>query len=101
MLMWAILIGVLFAGGLIKFACEQKEEPTVKIALRRSKLVLLVNIPAKYLTLNQAEDGMVLAREFHTPELEKRFGAAAEKLKATRNKEVKHDPSASRSILPR
>jgi hypothetical protein len=87
--MWALIIGFLFAGGLVKFACEQKAEPTMKLALRRSKLVRLANVSIEYLTLNQAEDGMVLAREFHTPELEKRFRAAAEKLKTMRSKETK------------
>jgi len=87
--MWTLVVSVLFVGGLVKFAYGQKEEPTVKLSLRRGKLVRLANISVIHLTLNQAEDGMVLAREFHTPELERRFRVAADNLKATRSKEVK------------
>jgi hypothetical protein len=84
--MWAVIIGILFAGGLVKFAYGQKEEPTLKPALRRTKLIRLARIPSDRLTLDQAEDGMVLAREFDAPALEKRFAAVVVKLKVLRNK---------------
>jgi hypothetical protein len=86
--MWALVIGFLFAGGLVKFACDQKEEPTVKLALRKARLVRLAKISQDRLTLDQAEDGMVLSREFDAPELGKRFLAAATKLKTLRGKKA-------------
>lgn len=79
--MWALVIAFLSVGGLVKFAYRQKEEPTVKPALRRARLIRLARIPTERLTLDQAEDGMVLSRQFEAPELEKRFRGEAEKLK--------------------
>lgn len=84
--MWALVISFLFAGGLVKFAWEQKEEPTLKPALQRAKLIRLARIPLERLTVDQAEDGMVLSRRFDSPELEKRFRAVAEKLKVVSRK---------------
>jgi hypothetical protein len=84
--MWALVIAFLGVGGLVKFAYDQKEEPTLRPALRRAKLIHLAKMPVAKLTLDQAEDGMVLSRQFDTPELEKRFRAVAERLKAARRK---------------
>ena len=82
--MWALVIAFLGVGGLVTFAYGQKEEPTLKPALRRAKLIRLARIPSARLTLDQAEDGMVLSREFDVPELGKRFRVVAEKLKHVR-----------------
>jgi hypothetical protein len=87
--MWALVIAFLSVGGLVKFAYGQKEAPTVKLALRKSQLIRLARIPRKRLTLDQAEDGAVLARQFQVPELEKRFRSVAEKLKQARRKAEK------------
>lgn len=84
--MWALLIGVLAASGLVKYAWGQKEEPTLKPALRKAKLIRLSKKSTGKLTLNEAEDGAVLAREFDSPELEKRFKVVAAKLKKVRSK---------------
>jgi hypothetical protein len=84
--MWALVIAFLGVGGLVKFAYNQKEEPTLRPALRRAKLIRLAKMPVAKLTLDQAEDGMVLSRQFDTPELEKRFRVVAERLKAARRK---------------
>ena len=82
--MWGLVIAFLSVGGLIKFAYGQKEEPTVKPALRRARLIKLARIPVERLTLDQAEDGVVLSRQFEAPELEKRFRKVSEKLKRDR-----------------
>jgi hypothetical protein len=84
--MWAVIIGILFVGGLVKFAYGQNEEPTLKPALRRAKLIRLARISSDHLTLDEAEDGMVLAREFDAPALGKQFAAVVVKLKVLRNK---------------
>jgi hypothetical protein len=84
--MWALLIGVLAAGGLVKYTYGQKEEPTLKPALRKAKLIRLGRKKLDRLTLNEAEDGSVLAREFNSPGLEKRFKVVAARLKKARSK---------------
>lgn len=84
--MWALLIAFLSVGGLVRFAYGQKDEPTVRLALRRSKLIRLARIPLPRLTLDQAEDGMVLSRQFEAPDLEQRFRTVAEKLKRIQRK---------------
>jgi hypothetical protein len=82
--MWALVIAFLSVGGLVKFAYGQKEDPTLKLGLRKSKFIRLTKTPVTRLTLDQAEDGMVLSRQFDAPKLERRFRAVAEKLKAAR-----------------
>jgi len=84
--MWALVIGLMIAGGLVKFAYDQKEEPTVRPALRKARLIRIAKIPEESMTLDQSEDGMVLAREFDAPELGKRFARIASRLKAARRK---------------
>jgi hypothetical protein len=84
--MWALLIGVLATGGLVKYAWGQKEEPTLKPALRKAKLIRLGKKTEGKLSLDEAEDGAVLAREFNSPGLEKRFKVVVTRLKAKRTK---------------
>jgi ABC-type Fe3+-hydroxamate transport system substrate-binding protein len=80
--MWAVIMAFGIVGGLIKLAYGQAMEPTIKPAWRKEKLVRLASIPMEKLTLDQAEDGAVLARENGAKELEKRFRAKAAELKA-------------------
>jgi hypothetical protein len=84
--MWALVIAFLSVGGLVKFAWGQKVEPTLRPALRRAKLIRLAQTPESRLTLVDAEDGVVLSRQFDAPELERRFRAVAEKLKVAQRK---------------
>ena len=84
--MWALVIAFLSVSGLVSFAYGQKEEPTLRPALRKAKLIRLAKTPIARLTLDEAEDGMVLSRQFDAPELERRFRAVAEKLKDARRK---------------
>ena len=84
--MWALVIAFLSVGGLVKFAWTQKTEPTLRPALRRAKLVRLARTPDTQLTIVDADDGVVLSRQFDAPELERRFRAVAEKLKAAQRK---------------
>jgi len=86
--MWGLLLGLLFAGGLVRFAYGQKEEPTLRPAWRKAKLVGLAKKADNQLTLDQAEDGLVLSREFDCPDLGRRFQGVVDKLKSTRKKET-------------
>lgn len=96
--MWALVIAFLSVGGLVKFAYGQKEEPTVRPAIRRARLIRLAKMPVAKLTLDLAEDGLVLSREFEVSVLERRFRAVVERLKTIRRaKERNHDTSSQRT----
>jgi hypothetical protein len=83
--MWALIIPLGLVTGLVTVAYGQKKEPTWKPAWRKAKLIRLARLSRRgHLTLDQAEDGAVLAREFQAPALEKEFKVIAEKLKAKR-----------------
>jgi len=79
--MWAVAIAFGLVGGLVSVAYGQKKEPTWKPAWRKAKLIRLARIRKTRITLDQAEDGAVLAREFQSPALEREFKGIAEKLK--------------------
>ena len=79
--MWGLIIAFGLVGGLVKVAYGQSVEPTFKPAWRKAKLVRLVKIPLDKLKLDQAEDGAVLAREFGSPIIERKFLTVAERLK--------------------
>jgi hypothetical protein len=85
--MWALVISLGIVSGLVTAAFQQKKEPTWKPAWRKAKLIRLARLSRSrkgHLTLDQAEDGAVLAREFDSPALEKEFKDIAEKLKVKR-----------------
>lgn len=82
--MWTVAIALGLVGGLISVSYGQKKEPTWKPAWHKAKLIRLAQIRKGNITLDQAEDGAVLAREFHAPELEKEFIQIAANLKSKR-----------------
>jgi hypothetical protein len=79
--MVALLIALGFVGGLVKISFGQSTEPTLKPAWRKAKLLRLAKLRKRRITLDQAEDGAVLSREFNAPELEVEFKKIAEALK--------------------
>ncbi len=79
--MLPIFLGLGLIGGLVSLAIRQAKEPTIKPALEKRKLIVLAKIPRHKLTLSQAEDGVVLARRFSSPVLEKEFLKIVEKIK--------------------
>ena len=79
--MLALLVALGLVGGLVRVAWGQAEEPTLRPAWRRAKLARLARIPEHILKLDQAEDGIVLSREFGASELAAKFKAAAARIK--------------------
>ena len=73
-------------GGFVALAHRQAAEPTIKPALLKLRLSRLAKMPVKNLTLDQAEDGMVLSRKFNEPDLEREFAKVATMLKSRRSK---------------
>jgi hypothetical protein len=84
--MWGLLISIGAVGGFVVLAHHQAAEPTIKPALLKLRLARLARMPEGKLTLDQAEDGMVLSRRLGEPDLERRFATVARSLKAQRPK---------------
>jgi len=82
--MWGLLTAFAAVGGLVAVAGREKDEPFIKPALRRARLAMLSKIPIGKLTLEQAEDGVVLSRKLGERDLESRFAMVARRLKACR-----------------
>ena len=80
--MWGIAAAIALAYGLIRAAAAS---PDRKIERRRRKLgYLKAELSAGQLTLDQAEDGIVLARAFQDAEFEQKFRKATASLKRSR-----------------
>lgn len=78
--MWALALAILAAGGLVRAAAtriERRERGEVR------RLGRLASAPT--LTLDQAEDGAVLARKLKKADLETKFKKAAASLKQHRD----------------
>ena len=88
--MWAVFMALGLVGGLVKVAFGQATEPTIKPAWRKYKLTRLSNLSPDQITLDQAEDGRVLAREFDDPTLEGKFAVLVARLKTRRDSTQHH-----------
>ena len=84
--MWGLLISIGAVSGFVVLAHHQAAEPTIKPALLKLRLSRLARMPKKKLTLDQAEDGVVLSRRLGEPDLERRFAAVARSLRSKRPK---------------
>ena len=83
--MWAVFIALGFVGGLVKVAFGQAVEPTFRPTWRKYRLTRLSQLSPDQITLDQAEDGKVLAREFDETVLERKFSLLVDRLKLKRN----------------
>ena len=81
--MWGLLLSIGAIGGFVVLAHHQAAEPTIKPALMRHRLA---RMPKNKLTLDQAEDGVVLSRRLSEPDLERRFAKVATSLRSRRTK---------------
>jgi len=84
--MWGVLIAFALVGGLVKLSFREATEPVIKPAVEKLRLAKLAKMPPSLLTLDQAEDGMVLSRRLGEKELERRFAAVVKGLKSHRGK---------------
>jgi hypothetical protein len=84
--MWGLIIALGTVGSLVSLALREASEPTIKPALMRHRLAALARVPMDRLTLDQAEDGVVLSRKLGERDLEKRFAQAAIVLRKHRPK---------------
>ena len=84
--MWGLLISIGAVSGFVVLAHHQAAEPNIKPALMKLRLARLARIPGRKLTLDQAEDGVVLSRRIGEPDLERRFAKVAASLRSKRPK---------------
>jgi hypothetical protein len=77
-----LVVGLL--AGALKLGFRETGLAPRKERQQKKQLVRLASYSDTALTLDEAEDGMVLARRFKCPSLEKRFAARARKLRAMR-----------------
>lgn len=84
--MVGMLIVFAAVGGFVALACRDADEPIVRPALRKARLARLARIATNRITLDQAEDGVVLSRQFGERDLEKHFTMVVKSLRAKRPK---------------
>ena len=87
--MWGLIIALVAVGSLVAIAQHEAAEPTIKPAIWKIRLAMLASLSRKKLTLDQAEDGVILSRRLGEKDLEKRFEAVAKVLRKSRPKTVK------------
>lgn len=84
--MWAVLIAFTIVGGLVTVAYREATDPVIKPDWQKLKLARLASIPIRKLTLDQAEDGVVLSRRLGEHDLERHFAIVTRELKTKRLK---------------
>jgi hypothetical protein len=77
-----LLLGFAIVGGLVSFAIKKATGPSIRIKDEKEKLARLKT--KAVLTLDEAEDGAVLARRYGDSPSQKRFAREVEKLKKNR-----------------
>ena len=73
-------------GSLVAIAQHEAAEPTIKPAIWKLRLARLASLPRKKITLDQAEDGVILSRRLGEKDLEGRFEELAKVLRKRRPK---------------
>jgi len=84
--MWGVLIAFVLVGGLVKLSFREATDPVIKPAVEKLRLAKLAAMPPSRLTLDQAEDGVVLSRRLGEKELARRFAMVVKVLKTRRGK---------------
>jgi hypothetical protein len=84
--MWGLITALVAVGSLIAIAQHEAAEPTIKPAIWKLRLARLAALPRMKITLDQAEDGVILSRRLGEKNLEKRFEDMAKVLRKKRPK---------------
>ena len=84
--MWGLIIALVAVGSLVAIAQHEAAEPTIKPAIWKLRLARLASLPRKKITLDQAEDGVILSRRLGEKDLEGRFEELAKVLRKRRPK---------------
>ena len=84
--MWGPIITLAAVGSLIAIAQHEAAEPTIKPGSGSSGSPSWPSCREKKITLDQAEDGVILSRRLGEKELETRFEALAKILRKKRPK---------------
>ena len=82
--MWGLITALMAVGGLIAIAQHEATEPTIKPAIWKLRLAKLALLPRRKITLDQAEDGVILSRRLGEKDLERQFEELATILRKRR-----------------
>jgi hypothetical protein len=69
----ALLLALGVVAGIVKLAFDQQEDPTIRRALEKRRLLSIARTRDEAVTLPEAEDALVLSRRHDLPPLTKRF----------------------------
>jgi len=72
--MGALLLAFGLVSGIVGLAWNQADDPTIKRLVAQKRLHFIAGKPDSKITLDQAEDGLVLARHHGNKALVMRFG---------------------------
>ena len=71
--MGALLLALGLVSGIVGLAVNQADDPTIRRFLQRRRLDAISRKPDRFVTLPEAEDGIVLSRRFGEKLLLSRF----------------------------
>lgn len=79
--MGALLLALGFVGGIIGLAVNQADNPTIKRFMRKRLLLRIAHKPDSTISLEEAENALVLSRQFDSRFLLVRFAKLVASLK--------------------
>ena len=82
--MWGVLLAMGAVAGIVKIAVNRARAPMKGEAWMKWRLGMLAKKPVTRLKLDEAEDGLVLARRLGQKVLERRFGMVVTALRKRR-----------------
>lgn len=83
--MGALLLALGVVAGIVKLAFSQQEDPSIRRALEKRRLVSIARKRDAVLTLPEAEDGLILAKRHDQHLLTRRFAKLVSSLKQRRS----------------
>lgn len=83
--MGAFLLAFGLVSGIVSLAWRQTDDPSVRRYIQRTRLRFIAGKPDAKITLDQAEDGLVLARHHGDKALVMRFGKLVASLRKRRS----------------
>ena len=83
--MGALLLALGVVAGIVKLAFSQQEDPSIRRALEKRRLLVIAKKRDAVLTLPEAEDGLILSKRHGQDLLVKRFSKLVVSLKKRRS----------------
>lgn len=87
--MGALLLALGFVGGIVGLAVNQADNPTIKQFMRKRMLARIASKPDSAISREEAENALVLARQFDCRFLLARFTKLVASIKTQRSRRPK------------